>query len=43
MIKLELKFKNLEKNLNYSGNRKLYNHCKNGLQTIYDYKNKNKQ
>ena len=34
---LELKLKNLESNLNYGENRRLYNHYKNDLETIQDY------
>ena len=36
-IILELKLTNLESNLNSAENRKLYNHSKNDLETIYDY------
>ena len=36
-IHLELKLKNLESNLNSEENRKLYNHYKKDLETIYDY------
>ena len=36
-ISLDLKLKNLESNLNSEENRKLYNHYKNDLETIYDY------
>ena len=35
-INLELKLKNLESNLKSEENRKLYNYCKNDLETIYD-------
>ena len=37
IINLELKLKNLENNLNSEEKRKLYNHCKNDLETIYDF------
>ena len=36
-ISLELELKNLEINLNSKENRRLYNHCQNYLETIYDY------
>ena len=36
-INLELKKKIPESNLNSEDNRKLCYHCKNGLETIYDY------
>ena len=36
-IDLEHKLKNLEKNLTSEENRKLYNHYKNELETIYDH------
>ena len=36
MIDLEQKLKNLENNLTSEENRKLYNHYKNELETIYD-------
>ena len=36
-INLELKLKNIVTNLNSEENRKLYNHCKIDLETIYDY------
>ena len=36
-INLELKLKHLENNSDSEENRKLYNYCKNDLETIYDY------
>ena len=36
-IDIEQKLKNLEKNLTSEENRKLYNHYKNELETIYDH------
>ena len=36
-IDLEHKLKNLENNLTSEENRKLYNHYKNELETIYDH------
>ena len=36
-INLELKLKNPENNLNSEEKRKLYNDCKNDLETIYDF------
>ena len=36
MIDLEQKLKNLENNLTSEENRKLYNHYKNELETIFD-------
>ena len=36
-INLEQKLKNLENNLTSEENRKLYNHYKNELETIYDH------
>ena len=35
-IDLEQKLKNLDSNLTFEENRKLYNHYKNKLETIYD-------